>query len=623
MAGSLGTNGPVGGAAGVPVGVPTNVPEKLCDLVMKGGVTSGVVYPTAITELSKEYRFASIGGTSAGAIAAGVAAAAEYARAGGRADAFVELNDLPGDLGEKGTEGNSMLFHLFQPQPALSGLFGVAMAWLAKSGVARWVAIFLAAVKASPLAAMLGVAPGLLAVWVAWSAQDELRGFGIALGMVIAILGLLLGLAVGIGVEARRIPKYGWGICSGMTEGVGAKSPAVVPWLSGYMDKLAGTKVGQPLTFGDLQQRGVNLEIITTNLTTGRPYTMPFGEHTHFYFKGAELRKFFPEYVVSWMENHPGTRSSRDLKGDVQSGGLSVLPDAANLPVIVAVRMSLSFPFLFCPVPFYGVDFGSGPKDASGKYVPEPTLFVDGGMTSNFPLNLFDKPLPRWPTFGINLREKNARHPHDVYMACANNGGLEQWWTRFDTGRGLSGLVSYFSLLFDTSRNWRDNLQMSVPGYRDRVVHIGLTTQEGGMNLDMQKSVINEIAKRGGDAGKAVLARYSPTPENPRPADCVVGLENQKWVRFRSFMELLEEALVSMEDAVGYSGFGEATYAYLLQESEKLSYSMTGAQRKYAEGLLGRLMEVMPIIKQARTAKESFETKAPKPEPDLRVTPHF
>jgi hypothetical protein len=43
---------------------------KKCDLVMKGGITSGIVYPGAVLELSKEYEFANIGGTSAGAIAA-------------------------------------------------------------------------------------------------------------------------------------------------------------------------------------------------------------------------------------------------------------------------------------------------------------------------------------------------------------------------------------------------------------------------------------------------------------------------------------------------------------------------------------------------------------------------
>jgi predicted acylesterase/phospholipase RssA len=43
---------------------------------MKGGVTSGIVYPLAVCELAKEFRFVNIGGTSAGAIAAAVTAAA-------------------------------------------------------------------------------------------------------------------------------------------------------------------------------------------------------------------------------------------------------------------------------------------------------------------------------------------------------------------------------------------------------------------------------------------------------------------------------------------------------------------------------------------------------------------
>jgi predicted acylesterase/phospholipase RssA len=55
-------------------------PERECDLVMKGGITSGVVYAGAIVELGRAFRFRRIGGTSAGAIGAAVAAAAEYAR---------------------------------------------------------------------------------------------------------------------------------------------------------------------------------------------------------------------------------------------------------------------------------------------------------------------------------------------------------------------------------------------------------------------------------------------------------------------------------------------------------------------------------------------------------------
>src|SRR5262249_62316943 len=45
-------------------------PAQSCDIVMKGGITSGVVYPLALVELSTKFRFSNIGGTSAGAMAA-------------------------------------------------------------------------------------------------------------------------------------------------------------------------------------------------------------------------------------------------------------------------------------------------------------------------------------------------------------------------------------------------------------------------------------------------------------------------------------------------------------------------------------------------------------------------
>ena len=45
-----------------------------CDLIMKGGITSGVVYPGAIAKIAETYRLRDIGGSSAGAIAATFAA---------------------------------------------------------------------------------------------------------------------------------------------------------------------------------------------------------------------------------------------------------------------------------------------------------------------------------------------------------------------------------------------------------------------------------------------------------------------------------------------------------------------------------------------------------------------
>ena len=50
-------------------------PLPPCDLVLKGGITSGVVYPRAISRLARNYQIKGVGGTSAGAIAAAFAAA--------------------------------------------------------------------------------------------------------------------------------------------------------------------------------------------------------------------------------------------------------------------------------------------------------------------------------------------------------------------------------------------------------------------------------------------------------------------------------------------------------------------------------------------------------------------
>lgn len=89
-----------------------------CDLVMKGGITSGVVYPLAVAELARTYRFKNIGGTSAGAIAAVAAAAAQHA---GNGNGFAELAKLPERLGTE-------LETLFRPQRRCKRLFRLVFA---------------------------------------------------------------------------------------------------------------------------------------------------------------------------------------------------------------------------------------------------------------------------------------------------------------------------------------------------------------------------------------------------------------------------------------------------------------------------------------------------------------
>src|SRR5688500_19392023 len=90
-------------------------PTRSCDVVMKGGITSGVVYPHAVCELAQTYRLRNVGGTSAGAIAAAAAAAAEIGR---DAAGFRKLAALPAWI----SAGDNLFSH-FQSLPRTRWMF--------------------------------------------------------------------------------------------------------------------------------------------------------------------------------------------------------------------------------------------------------------------------------------------------------------------------------------------------------------------------------------------------------------------------------------------------------------------------------------------------------------------
>jgi predicted acylesterase/phospholipase RssA len=101
--------------------------EKLqCDLVMRGGITSGIVCPRAIAKLAKTYDFHSIGGTSAGAIAAAATAAASYGTRKGKDPFQGRFQNLPDELGSD-RNSKTLLERLFQPQRRTKWLFDVLM----------------------------------------------------------------------------------------------------------------------------------------------------------------------------------------------------------------------------------------------------------------------------------------------------------------------------------------------------------------------------------------------------------------------------------------------------------------------------------------------------------------
>lgn len=600
-------------------------PDKpFCDVVMKGGITSGVVYPPAVCELARTYRFRNIGGTSAGAIAAAATAAAEYgSRHGG--SAFAELEHLHTWLGQKAPDGRtSNLLALFQPEPRTRALFRTLLPAL-RSGGRPALRVALAAVVNFPWAAFAGAFPGLVLVFLALSRAGDglLRAWSCASALALLLLGATA--AVGVAImrrTLRALPENFYGLTSGQAVSAAAQPEALTPWLHHTLNRLAGKpEDGAPLTFGELwgtrdpeAERDINLEMMATCLSHGRPYRLPLREDV-FYFDPGELRRLFPEEVVRHMEAHPREETERQHEASRSYRPLRPLPAAADLPVVFATRLSLSFPLLIAAVPLHAVDFTRRLPD--GERRPERCWFSDGGIASNFPVHFFDQPLPRWPTFAINLRDKHPDYPLDAWMPDTNGSGVAEWWTRFEGAHGEGSLSGFLAAILNAMQNWMDNTQSRLPGYRDRVVHVTLGAREGGLNLDLELPVIEALGARGRQAGRLLAEHFRRAPDAHE-----LSWDNHRWVRYRTTMALLERFLASLRRAAAAPVPGDRSYEELiLRAAEDAPRSYRWARRAQRDFAADATRELLDLAERWNAAGQTFGEGAPAPHPELRVRP--
>jgi predicted acylesterase/phospholipase RssA len=597
-------------------------PTRYCDIVMKGGITSGVVYPPAVVKLAKTFFFRNIGGTSAGAIAAAVTAAAEFGRQHNGAG-FSRLETLPKDLGDPvSAGGDSLLLSLFRPQKQTNALFRILVSALGNKRF-KPVRIILAAIGNFIAWALLGAIPGFAFSYLAiCCAKGFFFGVSLIFGVILIILGVFISVAIGVYRKVTNtIPENHYGLCRGFMEGPN-NVPVLTPWLSRLINETAGMDPdGKPLTFGNLwgldeknKERRINLQMMTTNLTTGRPHRLPFTQRT-FYFDPSEWSKFFPANVIDWLLS-----KSEDPEA-LEFAPLRQLPAAEDFPVIVATRMSLSFPILLSAVPLYARDFG---RTREEDRRPQKCWFSDGGICSNFPVHFFDSPLPRWPTFAINLRPFHPDHPNDpVFMPDKNIGGITESFTNFDQGKGRDRLFGFFGALVNTLQNWTDNMQTRLPGYRDRIAHVSLHDEtEGGLNLNMPPELIIELGQRGEQAARLLMEHFT-LPAN----EIELSWDNHRWVRYRSMMGLLEEMVKEMEFAIKNPAPGDRSYEDLiLREFDEAPNSYdwkNGSQRTFAHKATEELLALIAKWQSLRTGDSSatFTTGTPRPQPELRVKP--
>ncbi|TKC96440.1 patatin-like phospholipase family protein [Polyangium fumosum] len=541
--------------------------DARCDLVMKGGVTSGVVYPSAVLRLAKQRRFRCIGGASAGAIAAAAAAAAEYGRADG--GGFARFERMQEDLDREG-----FLMGLFQPTARARPIFEVLL--LAKrlrdrqrrdgaQGRMRRPArrLFAEMRKAeldsicaeSPgegytrgrrwgacagaLAALIVVAPAAaLFTFVLHDASTaraaELSWLPLLLGLslcgVFLVSGAYLGGIAGTLLASARYVhgdegKSLFGLCTGSTEGdvISGQVP-LTAWMHEGLQEMAGLPKDRPLTVGMLHARGIRFKAVTSDLNVRQPRAVPEEEldgtikkDRSFVFAEHEMRRLFPESVVRFMVD-----TAPAPEGAALPPGYHVFPMDEHLPVIVAMRMSLSLPVLLCAVPLYAVE-------ASGEL--RRHWFSDGGIGINFPIHFFDSWFPRFPTFGINLREKaphskESRHAEDEDVSLPEP---RDGHTSSPSFREITDMKDFLWAVFELAQSFRDDSQAALPGYRERVAHVFLEKNEGGLNLDMNVATIARLVEKGDTAGRLFLERFD--------------FPQHRWVRTLLLMSRMEVEL--------------------------------------------------------------------------------
>lgn len=637
----------------------TRLEYKECDLVMKGGITSGIVYPPLVLKLKEDkYHFRNIGGTSAGAIAAAATAAAEYGR---DAKGFEKLDALKAQLST-----GTFLRDLFQPSQETAPLMNVLLDCITilkrQSGsplqlLPRLTGSLLRHVPFIFVAgAFLGITLTYLLVALV---GGSVFGWRMIFPIFMAWLGALLASGIYLAfILTQKVPENLLGICTGRKNDPKEQDPPVLTdWLSDRLNDLAGINTGaKPLTFGDLRckkfgddrdglqpkEDNITLRMVTSNLSQNQPYVLPFKEQL-FIFNCDDFAKLFPEPVLAYLLG----LNTQKLANIELPEGYFFLPKADDLPVIVATRMSLSFPVLLSAVRLYTIKpekitFG----EESVKLAVDDlqvNWFSDGGICSNFPIHFFDTWLPTRPTFGVNLtsmpEKQLTRVPgsqvqvkvkldymsptstfsttqindNAIYLPKPQDCPATEFIPLADAliENGVvpvPKLLRFLGAIFSTAQNYRDNAQSVLPSYRERVVQVRLSEDEGGLNLAMPQETIKQVISKGEQAGEVLVREFN--------------LKIHQWVRFRVLMKQMEATITEMDKVIR----NNSIYCDLVNQQfdpKGYPYYPEPCEVEWLRQVAERLVGIGNQVECWKPSGLFDKEPSPLPEPVLRVMPEI
>jgi len=215
-----------------------------------------------------------------------------------------------------------------------------------------------------------------------------------------------------------------------------------------------------------------------------------------------ELTKWIPEELIFRRTGERILKYDTRLKmvaADITTGTKVVFPEMAEMywqdynevnPACFA-RASASIPIFFEPYLVSGISkiIENSEKWAlrgsfTGK-LPDKVSFADGGLFSNFPIDLFKRPgIPRAPTFGARLGDKDR------------------------TMKEIDNLGQYGVNLFNSLRHYADyDFIFKNPLYKNLITNIP-TNKYNWLDFNMKPETQLELFKEGVKAGAEFLDRF-------------------------------------------------------------------------------------------------------------------
>lgn len=247
---------------------------------------------------------------------------------------------------------------------ALLGLLGVLLSPAARFATVRRAG----SVRATAVAAVVTLAALGLMVWL--TARDGREALSVTSWFLIVALSLVVALMVAVVREAVRvIADNDYGLVGGSSHARNQVQSNPSPSGSTRSSKAWRANMRAPRRSPSANwpgsartapppEGGVNLTILTTCISRGRTYYLPYDFHAddpgdRFWFDPDELRRVLPGHVIDYLQVLPREGTWIEVALDP----LMPVPRAKDLPMIMAVRMSLSLSALISAVRLRSVDW--------------------------------------------------------------------------------------------------------------------------------------------------------------------------------------------------------------------------------------------------------------------------